>query len=244
MNRFYSDSRNIAGGKITLSDKDELHHIKDVLRLKAGDGVIVFDDRGREYAGIIEKMLPQKAVIAITAMNKTAPSKKTHIAIACAIPKKSKIGDIIDKLTQLGVDRIIPLVTERVIVKFNEHKKILRKARWEKIALNSAKQSQRNIMPVVEPVMDMKEVLSISQEYDLRLMPTLEGERKMLRELFPQCRARKILVLIGPEGDFTPQEVNLAKKAGFIPVSLGDSVLRVETAALCVASFIRINEDS
>ncbi len=98
-------------------------------------------------------------------------------------------------------------------------------------------------MPVVEPVRDIKEVLSASQEFDLKLIPTLSGERRALRDIFTKSSAKNILFLIGPEGDFSGEEIELAKKAGFIPVSLGDSVLRVETAALCVASFIRIHEN-
>jgi len=243
MNRFYSDSKNIAGDKIIISDKNQVHHIKDVLRLATGEEVVVFDDKGREYISVIEKLLPREIVIRIKKENKIALEPKVRVAIACAIPKKSKMDDIIDKLTQLGVDRIIPLLTERVIVKLDSPKKSSRKLRWEKIALSSAKQSQRNIMPVVEPVRNIKEVLSGSQGYDLKLIPTLAGERRPLKEILKKSSARNILILIGPEGDFSGEEVELAKKAGFIAVSLGDSVLRVETAALCVASFIRIYEN-
>jgi len=243
MNRFYSDSGNISGDKIIISDKSQVHHIKDVLRLEAEEEVVVFDDKGREYISVIEKLLPKEVVIRIMKEKKIALAPKVRVTVACAIPKKSKMDDIIDKLTQLGVDRIIPLLTERVIVKLDKRKEILRKERWEKIALSSAKQSQRNIMPVVEPVRGIKEVLSASEEYDLKLIPTLFGERKSLREVLNKSSARNILFLIGPEGDFSEEEVELAKKAGFLAISLGDSVLRVETAALCVASFIRIHEN-
>jgi len=244
MNRFYSDSGNISGDKIIISDKSQVHHIKDVLRLEVDEKVVVFDDKGREYASVIEELLPKEVVIRVVKENKVALAPKVRVTVACAIPKKSKMDDIIDKLTQLGVDRIIPLLTERVIVKLDKRKEILRKERWEKIALSSAKQSQRNIMPVVEPVKDIREVLSASEEYDLKLIPTLFGERKSLREVLNKSSARNILFLIGPEGDFSEEEIELAKKAGFLAVSLGDSVLRVETAALCVASFIRIHENS
>jgi len=244
MNRFYSDSGNISGDKITISDKSQVHHIKDVLRLEVDEKVVVFDDKGREYASVIEKLLPKEVVIKIIKENKVALEPKVKVTVACAIPKKSKMDDIIDKLTQLGVDRIIPLLTERVIVILDKRKEILRKERWEKIALSSAKQSQRNIMPVVEPVRDIREVLFASEGYDLKLIPTLFGERKSLKEIFSKSSARNILFLIGPEGDFSEEEIELAKKAGFLAVSLGDSVLRVETAALCVASFIRIHENS
>lgn len=244
MNRFYVDSKNISGDKIAISDRVQVHHIKDVLRLKAKEEVTVFDDKGREYFSVIEEMSPGKISAKVIGVRESISRPRVRVTVACAIPKKSKIDDIIDKLTQLGVDRIIPLLTERVIVKLDDRKKALRKARWEKIALSSAKQSQRNIMPVVDPVRDIKEVFSISREFDLKLIPTLYGERKSLKEVFKDSFARNILFLIGPEGDFSREEVELARKAGFIPVSLGDSVLRVETAALCLASFIRIHENA
>ena len=165
---------------------------------------------------------------------------KVKITVACAIPKASKMDDIVDKLTQLGVDRIIPLETEREIIKLDKHKRIFRQARWKKIALNASRQSQRNTLPAIESIKNIKELLSQVDAYDLRLIPTLTGIREAFQEILTKAKAKDILVFIGPEGDFTQEEINLAKRAGFIPVSLGDLVLRVETAAVAVASFIRI----
>jgi 16S rRNA (uracil1498-N3)-methyltransferase len=150
------------------------------------------------------------------------------------------MDDIIDKLTQLGVDRIIPLETERVIVKWDKNQRVRHLERFQKIALNASQQSQRKALPVIEPIKDIKEVISTAAGYDLKLIPHLMGERKTLKEIFIKNRPKNILVLIGPEGDFSSAEVALAKRAGFIPVSLGDLVLRVETAAVAIASFIRL----
>jgi 16S rRNA (uracil1498-N3)-methyltransferase len=155
------------------------------------------------------------------------------------------MDDIVDKLTQLGVECIIPLETERGIVRLDKQKKIQRSQRWEKIALSAAKQSQGSRLVVIKPVSALKDVLLSVDDFDLKLMPTLEGERKSLKDVFSRGECigiKKIIVLIGPEGDFTPGEVALAKKAGFIPVSLGERVLRVDTAAIAVASFIKLNE--
>ncbi|PIP18804.1 MAG: 16S rRNA methyltransferase [Candidatus Omnitrophica bacterium CG23_combo_of_CG06-09_8_20_14_all_41_10] len=170
---------------------------------------------------------------------------KLRLTIACAIPKKSKFDDIVDKLTQLGVYRIIPLKTERVVVKLDKRKEELRSKRWNRIALSASQQSQRNNIPVVEPVQKFKDVLVRSKDFDLKLIPTLAGQRKSLPEvilsLLPMA---KILVLIGPEGDFSDGEIKLALENGFIPVTLGDLVLRVDTAAIAVVSFIRLYGDS
>jgi len=197
-----------------------------------------------------------------------------QITVACAIPKKVKMDEIVDKLTQLGVVCIIPLQTERVIVKLDKQKKLQRLLRWEKIASSAVKQSQRNKFVEIKPVTDFKELIADTQDFDLKLIPTLEGERKSLRNIlsssFILCHPRasgdlkkmdsrfhgndvmnvhkvvpkSIIVLIGPEGDFTPQEITLAKAAGFLPISLGKQVLRVDTAAIAAVSFIKLNAEN
>ena len=170
----------------------------------------------------------------------------TQITVACAIPKQVKMDDIIDKLTQLGAARIIPLQTERVIVKLDQSKKLQRFQRWEKIALSAVKQSQRSNFVLISPVTELKDLLSNLQDYDLKLIPTLSSERKTLKNIFNQTikPLKKIIVLIGPEGDFTEKEIALAKAAGFFPVSLGQQVLRVDTAAIAVVSFIKLNAEN
>lgn len=241
MYRLFCGSQNISGNKIAISDKSQLHHLKDVLRIKLKDDVVVFDDKGNEYYAFVEELLPQNLTLKVKEKIKCNPkSENPKITIACAIPKDSRMDEIIDKLTQLGVDEIIPLETERVIAKLNAHKKALREARWKKIGLSASQQSQRNTLPVIDPIKNIKDLLSQVDGYDLKLMPTLTGERQTLREVFAKTQAKNILVLIGPEGDFSPFEINSAKKAGFILVSLGKLTLRVETAAVAVASFMRL----
>jgi len=243
MPRLYVSSQNISGNKITVVDKKQLHHLRDVLRLKVKEEVIVFDNQGHEYIAEIDNLSPQRMILKIKEKKKNIMRDTTKITIACAIPKKSKLDDIIDKLTQLGVDRIIPLETERVIVNLDEKKKAARLTRWRKIAQSSSLQSQRNNLPIIDPVRNLKEVISGAQEFDLKLIPTLLGERKTLKEILQKSQYKNILIFIGPEGDFTPQEVTLARQAGCIPVSLGDLVLRVETAAIAVVSFFRFYAD-
>ncbi|MDP2938043.1 MAG: RsmE family RNA methyltransferase [Candidatus Omnitrophota bacterium] len=244
MHRLYCPSQNISDNKIIIDNKDQVHHAKNVLRLKLNEEVVIFDDEGNEYRSILDKLLPKSMIFQVKGKEKFIPNpSKIKITVACAIPKDSRMDEIIDKLTQLGAQRIIPLETERVIVKLNKHKRILRQERWKKIALNASLQSQRNTLPVVEPIKNIKEVLSESSDYDLKLIPTLAGERENLKDILAINKAKNILIIIGPEGDFTSEEINLAKKAGFIPVSLGDLVLRVETAAIAVTSFIGLYLD-
>jgi 16S rRNA (uracil1498-N3)-methyltransferase len=239
MNRFFCPKPEILDNMIFMKDKEQLHHIKRVLRLKVGEGAVIFDQDGNEYDCLIAK-IEEDVVLEIK--EKRSPDKsniRVKLTIACAIPKKSKIDDIIDKLTQLGVERVIPLKTERVVVKLDKRKERLRFERWQKIALSAAQQSQRANIADIGPVMTMRELLAASAEFDLKLIPTLGGERRPLKEIFSEGHFRNILVLIGPEGDFSDEEVKSAKNAGFIPVTLGELVLRVDTAAVAVASFIR-----
>lgn len=243
MHRFFVSPKDILDDKIIISKTDEAHHLKDVLRLKVGDEVMVSDREGREYLTVIDNFLPQGVILKIKKRYESMLKKKFQVTLACALPKKSNMDDIVDKLTQLGVDKIVPLETERVVVKWDAKKKKLHKLRWEKIALNGSKQCQRGIPPVIEPVTQIKKFLSHLEGFDLKLIPTLGGERKTLKEIFTGSKPKNILVLIGPEGDFTAEEVSLAKEEGCIPVSLGELVLRVETAAIAVASFIGLNEN-
>lgn len=242
MHRFFVPVRNISKEKIVISDAEQAHHLKDVLRLKAGDEVIVSDGSGNEYPCVIKKISPDIILEVLNRDSDYFSSRKIfavpNITIACAIPKNSKFDDIVDKLTQIGVDKIIPLLTERVIVKLDKTKQALRLKRWEAVALSASEQSQRNTIPIIGAVCDIKDFLRGTEDFDLKLIPTLEGERKALKEILSTGKPKNILVLIGPEGDFTSQEVALAKEAGFNPVTFGDFVLRVETAALFAASVL------
>ena len=239
MNRFFCFSFNISGKNIVIDAPEYVHHIRDVLRLKPKDEVAAFDERGNEYRCVIER-ITEKVILQIISKKVSLKDKVARVSIACAIPKKAKFNDIVDKLTQLGVERIIPMFTARVIVKWNKEKKLAQKRRWEKIAVSAVQQSQGASLPLIDQPKDFKQVLAEAGDYDMRLIPHLCGERKTLKDALGTSKPKNILVLIGPEGDFSPQEVKLALDAGFTPVSLGDTVLRVDTAAIAVASFIRL----
>ncbi|PIQ87961.1 MAG: hypothetical protein COV73_01390 [Candidatus Omnitrophica bacterium CG11_big_fil_rev_8_21_14_0_20_43_6] len=245
MNRFLVDKINATDRYVILSDPEQLHHFKDVLRVKPKEVVAVFDRLGNEY---LAQVCEIGAACAKLEIKEKRPLNELgiEITVACAIPKKVKMDDIVDKLTQLGVTCIIPLQTERVVVKLDKQKKLQRFQRWEKIAISAVKQSQRSKFVVIKPAMEFNQVLSEASDFDLKLIPTLEAERKTLKSMFNQAgrKFNKIMVLIGPEGDFTPQEIALAKEAGFLPVSLGEQVLRVDTAAIAAVSFIKLNAEN
>ncbi len=238
MNRFYCKSTEVQGERIIIRDPGQLHHLKDVLRFKAGDKAGIFDDKGNDYSVKLKDISESQAEFLVLEKKSSPDIAKTRVTVACAVPKRSKLDDIIDKLTQLGVDRIIPLQSERVIVKIDPAKALQRQKRWEKIALSASKQSQRSSVPVVDPLTDFAELINKAEEFDLKLIPNLEGGRKKLKDALSAAKPLSVLVLIGPEGDFSPEEIAAARKAGFIPVTFGDLVLRVETACLYIASIL------
>ncbi len=243
MHKLFVLAENILNDQITVLHPDQVHHFKDVLRLNLREPVSAVDERGMEYACFVRELLPDKIILQIKEKRRAEKKNKTKVTVACAIPKQAKMDEIIDKLTQLGVDTIIPLETERVIIKLDAAKRAARLKRWEKIAQSASGQSKRNDFPAVLPMQAIQDVLNSAAGYDLKLIPTLEGARKRLKEVFKSGAPKSVLVFIGPEGDFTPEEIDLAVKAGCIPVTLGDLVLRVDTAAVAVASFISIYSD-
>ncbi len=237
MHSFYLPEK-ISANTVSISDNGSLHHLRDVLRLKAGDGVLVFDSEGDEYSAIIVEIDRARALLRIEG-HKSPLVRKLKLAIACAVPKQSRMDEIIDKLTQLGADSVIPLKTVRTVVKM-AGTDASRLERWRTIARNASEQSHRNRLPFISPLMGFGEVLAESKDYQFKLVPTLLGERKTLNEVLAGSTPASVFVLIGPEGDFTPQEIRQALDAGFISVSLGQTVLRVETAAVAVASYLEL----
>ncbi len=244
MRRFFSPAKQIASDSIVILDSKHKHYIKNVLRLKPKAELIIFDELKNEYLAMIEEISKDKIIFKVKKKIGSVSASNLKFSIACAIPKKSSMDDIVDKLTQLGIYRIIPLQTERVIVKITGQKENMRIERWRRVALSACMQSQRKEVPFIDSIKSVGELLADSADYDLKLIPTLEGQRKPLKEVFRQSANKNILVLIGPEGDFSNREIELAKKHGCIPVSLGSLVLRVETAAVAVASFIRLYAES
>jgi 16S rRNA (uracil1498-N3)-methyltransferase len=240
MPHFYTPAVNISQDTVIINDKEQVHHLKNVLRLKLDDNLTIFDGNGSAYAGIIDRINLREVRIRIKGQRAGPEDPQIELTLACAIPKNARFDDIVDKLTQLGVQRIIPMITQRTVVKIAKDKAEAKIKRWKKIALSASEQSQRSTLAAIEPVMNIRGVLAKAQDFDLKLIPTLEGERRRLKEVLVQSPAKKILVLIGPEGDFTPEEIKMAFDAGCIPISLGDTVLRVDTAAIAVASVLML----
>ena len=244
MNRFYVLRKNVSGDKVVIIDKAQIHHLKDVLRYKQGERILIFDSQGDEYIGIIKHISSRMITLTVKQRLESSHKSKLDLTVACAITKGNRMDDIVDKLTQLGVDNFIPLETERVVVKWDDCKMSKHLKRWNSISLSASQQSGRARLMSIHSKQALREVISKKTDYDLKLIPTLSKDAKKIKDVLITPKVNNVLVLIGPEGDFTPGEISLSKKAGFIPVSLGKLVLRVETAAVGVVSFIKLYADN
>ena len=238
MHRFYCPQSEFSSTEVVITDKKELHHLHDVLRLKKGDPVCLFNDKNEEARGIILASSPQKVRVQIRSVEKIKPPLPS-IILACAIPRKGKFERIIEKATELGVDEIIPLKTQRTEIKINNERTPKKILRYQTVAINAAKQSGRTTVPRIHRINDFFSVLEHLTHRDAMnrvatiFIPSLSGQRKNLLETFKEIKTPKnIAFCIGPEGDFTPEEYTLAKKYGCQPVSLGKTILKIETAAL------------
>ncbi len=242
MHRFYSPNANFNQKKLTIADHDEIHHIKDVLRLKKGSMIQIFNGKNQEADVVIEAFTVEGLEVSVGAVRQP-DSNSVKIVLACAPPKKDKFEWIIEKCTELGVAQIIPLKTKRGEVVFSSEKMASKLSRFTKIALNASKQSKRVNVPVIGPMRDLKEVMKGLDPQGLHIFPSLNGHPQHIKELLvgegsKPSHVKTVTIFIGPEGDFTPDEVALALENGCIPVSLGDTVLKVETAAITTVGLV------
>lgn len=236
MSRFYASPECICEGKIILRGR-EAHHARDVMRLEPGDDITVFDGTGREYSGVIDKIAKEEIVIRIKKIleRKTDACKLTLVQ---AIPKLSKMDVIVEKATELGVERIIPVVTERTIVQADVSKACLKTERWRKIAVTASKQCGRATIAEINGIMKFEDSLSFVRGHELAVIPCLCGGAESIKSVLRGSRAKSAIAFIGPEGDFTKEEVSLAVSKGVTPVSLGTEILRSDTAAISVLSVL------
>lgn len=219
---------------------DEAHHAIHVLRLKVGDTVNVFDGRGHEAQARIAEIDKDSVRLAIL-QHSSIPALPCRITLAQAIPKKS-MDLIVQKATELGVASIVPLMSERTLVRVDEDSN--RVERWREIALDACKQCGNNWLPDIQRPQKARDFINQLGQFDLKLIASLQPDAKPLKQILSNTPALQhsnspsVILLIGPEGDFTPAELLLAKSAGCLPLSLGPLVLRAETAALYALSIL------
>jgi len=238
MSRFYIPPECIKGSSALITG-EEAHHILDVMRLKKGDKICAFDGRGELYQGKILDTANKKVKVKIESAAEDLPVSNSQITLVQALPKKNKMDYIIEKCTELGVDTIIPTQTTRTIVKLNRDKQGLRLERWQRIAREAAKQCGRTTIPKVRDLASWTDAISNLGNFDLKLLFCLSENSQRLKDVLRrEKKVRKVSLFIGPEGGFTPDEIRQSEQAGWLAVSLGNSVLKSDTAALTALAMV------
>jgi 16S rRNA (uracil1498-N3)-methyltransferase len=210
------------------------------MRLKVGDTLSVFDGRGHEAQCRIAEI--SKDTVRLAPLHQSAtPPLRCAVTLAQAIPKKN-MDLIVQKATELGASAIVPLISERTMVQVDEDTPKL--DRWRAIALDACKQCGNNWLPEIFPPQKARDFLAAPGQFDLKLVASLQPDSRSLKTILSNAPTLQhsstpsVLLLIGPEGDFTPAELALAKSAGCVPLSLGPLVLRADTAAIVALSIL------
>lgn len=241
MLHIFVDPAQMQGDLLRVTGKD-VNHIKNVLRLKPGEEISVRTGQdGREYRYGIEEYTDSEVICRLRFVKESDVELPVKVLLFQGLPKSDKMDLIVQKAVELGVAEIIPVEMRRSVVKLDGPKRVKRTQRWQSIAEGAAKQSRRAIVPLVREPMTMEEAVRFAgQNTDVRLLPyELQEEDGSTRELMESIHSgRAVSVFIGPEGGFEPEEVELARQAGILPISLGKRILRTETAALVVLSWL------
>ena len=238
MSKFFVDDKNISKDSIIITGED-VSHIKKVLRLKAGDDIVVCNGRGTDYSAKIIEIDQNYINLKVIESHKNITEPPVEITLFQGIPKADKMDFIIQKSIELGVFKVVPVMTERTIVRFEQEKDHIKKTiRWQKIALEAAKQCNRGIIPVVLEPLDFQSALKLAAKSNMSFIPYENELKANLKAEIHNKQAKDVSIVIGPEGGFSEKEIRLAEAENIKPVTLGPRILRTETAGIAVISII------
>ncbi len=218
----------------------DVNHIKNVLRMKQGESLLISDGNGNDYICELEIMGNEKLVAGIRRQSFEGTELPAKIYLFQGLPKSDKMEMIIQKAVELGVYEIIPVKTARTVVKLDSKKEESRLKRWCSIAESAAKQSRRSIIPQVSRIMSFQEAVQYAQRFELNMIP-YENYKDMAATKSMIQRVEKgmnIGIFIGPEGGFAEEEIAYATQHQLERISLGRRILRTETAGLMIVSVI------
>ncbi len=236
MHRFYLPPNDWPTAALTGA---EAHHARSVLRLQPDDRAVVFDGKGREATVAIAALASGRVDFRVLQESVTPPLR-CRITLAQAIPKGKNMDLIVQKAVEIGASEIFPLLSARTVVQLDPESAAQKQAKWQQVAIEAAKQCGQNWLPQVHTPRTPDEFLAGAGRYDLRLIGSLQPGARHLKELLAELpeRPASVLMMIGPEGDFTPAEISLARSQGCAPLTLGPIILRVETAAIYCLSIL------
>jgi len=248
MRRLIVSPESISGDIINVTDKEDIVYISVVLRMKKGDKLLVSDGAGRSWETDIAAISRKGIELEILSENHVFEEVKTKVTLYQALPKGAKMEEIIRKTTEIGVCKIVPVITKRTL-EGSKNTTSLRRERWLRVAKEASKQSRRLLVPEVSPVISFEEAAAglIDAGFDLILAPyELEEERTLKQALRESVssdpdnvgKPMNIAVFIGPEGGFESAEVDSLVNEGAVSVTMGDTILRTETAGPAAIAMI------
>ena len=248
MYHFFVTPAQIMDGYAVITGQD-VNHIRNVLRMKAGEQVGIRDGISRSYICELETIGEDEIRAKILTEDTDLSELPAELYLFQGLPKSDKMELIIQKAVELGVHEVIPVATRRAVVKLDRKKEESKLKRWNAIAESAAKQSGRAVVPEVKLPVSYREAMKLSEELDVKLIPyecadellsgteetPMERTRNRLKTILP---GQSIGLMIGPEGGLEKAEVEQSMEAGFAPVTLGKRILRTETAGLCILSVL------
>lgn len=236
MPRFFVDASGSVGD-IMLVEGDDALHISKSLRMKPGEEVTLCDGRGTDYRCELVKTSGNNAQVRVLEVTQSTSEPSVEITLYASVTKGDKMDIVIQKAVELGVSSIVPVLSERCIYRYDKDSEKNKLARWNKIALEASKQSGRGRIPRVLPIMPYEQALKEGMKADMRLIAH-ERAAIPIWEVIESGTYLTSAVFTGPEGGFTEKEVMAAEGLGYTPISLGNRILRAETAPLCVLSIM------
>ena len=239
MHRFFAEPGQIGEKEIVITGAD-VNHIRNVLRMRTGEEVLIADGRGAEYRCKLTDLSENEVRAQILWKLDGNAELASAVTLFQGLPKSDKMDLIVQKCVELGVDRIVPVSTKRAVVKLDAKKEETRLKRWNTISESAAKQSGRGVIPEVSGVMSFEKALEEAKKLDVLLIPYERAEhmaetRRVMGEIRP---GQSVGIFIGPEGGFEESEVEEAVAAGAKAITLGRRILRTETAGLAVMAML------
>jgi 16S rRNA (uracil1498-N3)-methyltransferase len=244
MHRFFISPESWNPGALTLAGS-EAHHARDVLRMRVGEKLVLFNGRGHEITAEIVDLGGDR--IGLKKLHEAeTPPLQCRMVLAQAIPKGKNMDLIVQKAVEIGAAEIAPIISDRTIVQIDRESAAQKQSKWQQIAVEAAKQCGQNWVPHVHVPRKLSQLFSpaADESFDLQLIGSLQPGARHLKKVLADYssehrrRPRSLLMLVGPEGDFTPAELSLARRHGCQPITLGPIVLRVETAAIYCLSIL------
>ena len=238
MPKYFTEPENIKDGFIEIFS-DEAKHILNVMRMEIGDTLTICDGQSNDYLCRICETGKNCLKAKIEETTKSESEPKTKITLYQGLPKSDKMELIIQKCVEIGVCRIVPVITERAVVKIEKGAKEDKKTeRWQKIAESAAKQSGRGIIPTVERPMKFKDAIEEAVKNGEAIIPYENEKDTGLKEFVKNSKAENIGIFIGPEGGFDTKEIEFAVENGVMSVTLGKRILRTETAGIVTSAIV------